>query len=64
MATENLETVSHGIGTATALQRWVANTRFEFEHSVSDECDQQLSELGVPSTSKFYCTLVDPKAEC
>lgn len=64
MASENLETVRNGNGAATALEQWVANTRFELEHSVSDECDQQLSELGVPLTSTFYGTSIHPRAEC
>ena len=31
MIINNLESVSNGIETASALQQWVANTRFEFE---------------------------------
>jgi hypothetical protein len=62
MATENLETVSSGIETATALRQWADNTLFEFQHSVSDRCDQQLSELGMPFMSKR--TFIHPQAEC
>lgn len=31
MITKNLESVSNGIETASALQQWIANTRFELE---------------------------------
>ena len=53
-----------GIATATALRLWADDTLFEFQHSVTDRCDRQLSELGMPFMSKLNCTFIHPQAEC